>query len=243
MKIGVLLLSGICVLAIVFGVAVLGGLTRIGDANVLDGPRAHDFGEVIVPGTTAVEVSETLRWKNGSGEVLELIRVSSTCGCLVADPVQRSYGPGEEIAVPVTLRLTGSGIEQQSIRLDFANGMSHHILVQATGKRLHDLEFVTSIVRVESEPVEVIAYYLDYTSDDHPGAAEWSGDTDRFSVVLVADWELISARDAATGQPARWQASWRVGILPDAPSRRSGRLHLNVGESSATLRVHQSMPE
>src|SRR5690606_21293393 len=162
MRIGVHLLGGIGVVAIVLGAAILGWVARTGDVNVLDGPRAHDFGEVIVPGTTAVEVSETLRWKNVSGEVLELIRVSSTCGCLVADPVQRSYDPGEEIAVPVTLRLTGSGVEQQSIRLDFSSGLSHHILVQATGKRLHDLSFVTSIVRVESEPVEVIAYYLDY---------------------------------------------------------------------------------
>lgn len=168
----------------------------------LAGANVHDFGEVSFEQGPHY-VYHTFELTNTSDETVEVSRYTSTCGCTQPRLPDRVVAPGDVLQVPVSLRLSRSGLKEGKVTLFLKGKGSFDLTVRGRGKPVQTFRATPSRVRLRS-PSGRSELNLVVESHTHPTEAQVTGPPE--VQVRVEPWKQLDAGDADEGKVPGWSA-------------------------------------
>ena len=212
----------------------------------LEGEREHDFGVVPIESISAT-VDYTFHLRNTTGQTLTITNVTKTCGCTAAEPSTRTIEPGADLEVTASLKLSGSGLKQSTIKLVMDRGgrpVVETLSVQGIGRKLQRLSATRNELRVRRGETARTTLFLEEHEDGPPPAPVFvaPGGFD----VSFDSWHPKSPRNDKQHRPAVWQGQIEVtlqGNLPpqdavlkvDVPPDQVLRLPLEMAAEGAAV--------
>ncbi len=235
-------------IALAAGVVLLAGgaiLVLRSGMTPLEGEREHDFGVVPIESISAT-ANHTFHLHNASGQTLSITNVTKSCGCTAAEPSATTIEPGADLQVAASLKLSGSGLKQSTIKLVMDRG-GHEVVetlrIQGIGKKLKRLSATREQLRVRHGETSRTTLFLEQHDDGPPPAPVFVA-PEGFTISFDG-WHPKNPRNDKQHRPAVWQGQVEVIMqgeaLPegavvqvDVPPDQSLRLPLELaGEGTA----------
>ncbi|MBC8202311.1 MAG: DUF1573 domain-containing protein [Planctomycetes bacterium] len=199
--------------------------------SVLVGEKTHDFGfiEVTPPKTV---VNHTFTLTNKSGRDLVLVDVVPDCGCTTTEAYQELVLDGEELVLPVQLKLRQSQLRKSSIRLVFEDGTIEILTLSAVGRLKDSLRISTYPIVIKPNGHDSMATIgLEQFDNSKPPLPEFTlpdGVT-----ISTQRWKIKNKYDARQQTPANW--SMQLSFATEKEIEDASELVVTVGDH--TLRV------
>lgn len=176
-------------------------------ARPVAGELSHDFGLV------AVEEPETIlehvfRLRNLRATPLKLVLAAPDCGCTTVDPPKEAIGPGEDLVLPVYLKLRHSRYRASTVRLVFESGETVSLKVEARGRVIQPLRMRPLPIRVSPERPGDVALVAERFEPGPPPDAQVS--VPRGLTVRVGDWHLERRGNSRDATPDLWLVMLRL---------------------------------
>ncbi|MCZ6862847.1 MAG: DUF1573 domain-containing protein, partial [Alphaproteobacteria bacterium] len=222
-------------------VVTMGGLAMVIGLNPtqppdpqspLAGEFSHDFGEHVLTGRI-LELPHTFPLVNRSGETIEILKVTSSCGCTHAKVSQSIVQPGETVLVSATLDLGVPGRRQENIWLNLGKHGVQTLYLSGAARRAHDFYVSHGTLRLtRAESQEIILVATNLGSDTEPPEPKIAVPPGvNFS---IDGWRLVHTRDEELQRPARWQAIVELERTADnLPSRSKLVVQLSDGQEAS----------
>ncbi len=195
-------------------------------SSVLVGEKSHNFGfiEVMPPKTV---LNHTFTLTNISGRDLVLVDVVPDCGCTTAEAYQELILDGEELVLPVQLKLRQSQMRKSTIRLVFEDGTVEVLTLSATG-RLKDSLRISSypIVIKPSGGVSLATIGFEQFDDSKPPLPNFT--LPGGVKVKTERWNLKSKYNDRQKIPANW--SMQLSFTTETELGVDNELVVSVGE-------------
>ena len=175
------------------------------------GVTEHDFGTVEYEQSPHV-LEHVFVLTNTSSSSLQVMKFSSTCGCAQATGARMVVEPGEDLLIPVTLRLSRSGDKDGRVTVHFYEGGSVDLTVRARAKPRETLRVNYERIRLRS-PSGRNTLRVGIESDTKPDPP-----TLTFSDGLKAEflgWEKVGTADPNAGQVPQWAGHISLQALPE----------------------------
>jgi hypothetical protein len=113
----------------------------------LQGEKSFDFGIVQIQRPYTV-LEHTFRLTNETDHTLKLADAVPTCGCTTTDWPEEPVGVGEELVVPVHLKLQRSQHRSSKVRLTFESGEVVVLFIEGTGRFKQPLRCFPPTIKV-----------------------------------------------------------------------------------------------
>lgn len=198
----------------------------------LEGELRHDFGIVQIERPASV-LEHTFRLRNRTDHTLQLIAAKPTCGCTTTDWPTDPVLSGEELLIPVQLKLQRSQLRKSQVRLIFESGEEATLHIQGVGRFKQSLTCMpptfTMTRRQQDRMLGVLR--LEWYSDERPPQPEQSIP---FGIHVELDqWQLSMAGDARTHTPQIWTIRLYVTMDENSVGDMSGQyiVGLKVGDT------------
>ena len=126
-------------------------------APPLSGNQSHDFGEVAIV-SSPTWVDHTFMLTNTSGKDLTIRRAVPDCGCTEIGAFNHEVPAGQDVRIPVRLKLVRSVVEGAKVTLTFGEAPPMSLQVTARGRR--DLPLQSTPTRMRLRPGQTLALSL-----------------------------------------------------------------------------------
>jgi len=214
---------------IVLGVLVWLFWPRIG----LEGDTHKDFGKVsFEQGPHVLEHVFALR--NTSSDSFQVMKFGSTCGCTQATGSGMIVEPGEELLIPITLRLTQSGHKEGRVTVYFREGGSIDLNVEAWADPQRTFRVNHQRIRLR-KPSGRGSVKVAVESWEKPEPLSVVASPDLIAEFL--GWEKIRAGNREKGQVPEWSGHVAVEGVKGV-SVLGGDLRLRLGDEELTVGVN-----
>ena len=204
-------------------------------SSILDGVFVHDFGLHAWANDSPLDLRHTFVLTNVSKETLELVKVGRSCGCVVAEPDERSIPPAGTLSLDATLTMANQGTQTQHIQLVFKDGRRQQLTLVGSAREAAGLHFGQGAVDLTTGHESAVDIFLitagEGLSPPTPDLLAPEGVNVRFTSWIPAIW-------LPDGHPERYRRwTGRVRLRPDedwAPDRgsvllvRQGRLETQL---------------
>ncbi len=207
-------------------------------SSALVGDKSHDFGfiEVIPPKTT---VDHTFTLTNKSGHDLILVDVVPDCGCTTTEAYQELIADGEELILPVQLKLRQSKLRKSTIRLVFEDGTIEVLTLRAVGRLKDSLRVSPSQIVLKEGEVPRGLLGIEQFDDTKPPTPIFT--TPPGVVVHAQKWTLKSKRKPMEEIPANW--SLQFELKTDAPIVEGAEITVQVGTNETHILLTNQAPD
>lgn len=221
-------LHGILVASVVAAVlaATAALVVIVRQARPVAGEMSHDFGLV------AVEEPETIlehvfRLTNLRSTPLKLVLAAPDCGCTTVDPPREAVAPGEDLVLPVYLKLRHSRYRASTVRLVFESGETVSLKIEARGRLIQPLRIRPMQIRVSVDRPGDVALVAERFEPGPPPQAQVN--VPRGVTVRAGEWELERRGDAGDATPDLWLVMLRLEAQPGA--NLNGPIEIRVGDA------------
>lgn len=169
-----------------------------------------DFGPVSVDDGPASR-EHVFKLKNSSAKPVEIVKVTSTCGCVKAEAADSRLEPGQETEVAVAIIVSGVGQSRQSATVLFDDGVSTKFFVRAIGTRVSQLTVIPERVRLvgDDREFDVTLYVVDRRGVGESGPIVFRCGDEQLS-TSADQWNTIEAYEPANQRPMRQMSKVRV---------------------------------
>ena len=182
--------------------------------------------------------------RNVSSKVLRIEGAKATCGCTEFVPPDPQIDPGEEIVIPVSLRLENTGLKSGGVVLLLDNGERVNLIMSAEGKRLKPIHISPNPLALRGRsvrPVMTMEWYSDTEAPDMAALTTTGG-----LVIETEPWALKAKADSK-GRPSLWWARLVVIERPDTAgggtlTAQSGDLRPTTIDVTWTVRTPRQSP-
>ncbi len=179
--------------------AILFGLFR----SPLEGEKSFDFGIVQIERPHTV-LEHTFTLINRTNHTLKLADAVPTCGCTTTDWPEEPVGVGEELLVPVHLKIQRSHLRTSKVRLTFETGEVVVLFIEGTGRFKQPLRALPPTIKVvdglkDGSRNMLILEWYELSSPDIPTFV-----TPEHVRVEPEKWVLGKRSDQKLGTPSDW---------------------------------------
>ena len=203
------------------------------------GKTFHNFGivQVELPLTT---VEHVFSFVNESDQTIRLVNAVPTCGCTTTEWPKEPVAPGEELLIPVHLRLQRSQMRKSNIKLEFDNDEVMVLQIRGYGR-------ITQALTCDPRPIPLLP-------DDQEGGTwallnlEWyDAQSPRVPSVVSPEsvsvkfenWVLNKTGDANKATPDRWTLKMQVFL--EGALKEDQLMELNMeGNPSLVIPLEQT---
>ncbi len=182
----------------------------------LSGEKSFDFGVVPIERPSS-SFEHIFRLTNVTDKPLQLEDAVSTCGCTTTDLPDYVIQPGQEMLVPVLLKLQKSQYRSSKVRLVFKSGEVVVLSIEGTGRFTQPLQCMPpnlSVSKGDAQGTRCLLS-LEWFKVSNPPLPIFVLPAD--VRVETAKWVLSKEGDAALGIPDIWTLQLHVfldGTLP-----------------------------
>jgi len=206
-----------------FGLSILFG-------SALDGEKSHDFGVVQVERPHTI-FEHVFKLTNATDHTLQLVDAVATCGCTTTDWPDEPVLAGEEILIPVQLKIQRSEHRGSKVRLTFETGELVVLSIEGDGRFTQPMQCYPPDMKVVD------------------------GDTEGARYVLSLEWYNVSTPpiptfvtpEQITVVPDRWVLSTEGNTHKGTPDLWTLRLHIILDgtlqeNSTITIELPDTLP-
>jgi hypothetical protein len=195
----------------VFTLCAIVVLRMILFSSIFAGERSHDFGfiEVTPPDTI---LTHTFTLTNQSGRDLLLVDVVSDCGCTTTGAYQEWIPQGEDLVLPVQLKLRQSQLRRSTVRLVFDDGTVEILTLSAHGQIKEPLRISSYPIVVKKNGVVSLATIgMEQFNNTEPPVPTFTCPNE--VTLHTQQWKQTGKYDARQKIPAQWsmQLSFTTG--------------------------------
>jgi hypothetical protein len=199
-------------------------------AQVLQGERRHDFGNVVV-GRVAVKLEHVFALENTTRDNLEVLRVVSGCGCLVPGELPQSIRPGDTIRVPVAFSIASPGYRTADVSIVIKGMEPITLSVCATGYREADLTIAQRSLLVK--PKEHSKLFMIARANERPDAPELLMPAG--TRATFGGWFPVMHYEPVTKHRTRWHGI--VDIESDGPLPPDAHMTVHCASETASINL------
>jgi hypothetical protein len=210
----------------VFTLFVVVVLRMILFSSVFSGERSHDFGfvEVTPPDTI---LTHTFTLTNQSSRDLLLVDVVPDCGCTTTGAYQDWVLQGEDLVLPVQLKLRQSQLRRSTIRLVFDDGTVEVLRLSAHGQIKDPLRISTYPIVVKKDGVASLATIgMEQFDNIKPPVPTFTCPNE--VMIHTQQWTQTSKYNARQKIPAKW--SMQLSFTTDKELGVGKELVIAVGD-------------
>lgn len=182
--------------------------------------------------------------RNVSSNVVRIEGAKATCGCTEFVPPDPQIDPGEEIVIPVSLRLENTGPKSGGVVLLLDNGERVNLTMSAVGKRLKPIRIAPNPLSLRGRSVRPVMTMEWHSDTEAPQMATLT--TTNGLLVETEPWALKAKADGK-GRPSLWWARLVITERPDSAgggmlTAQSGDLPPTTIDVTWTVRVPRQSP-
>ncbi len=169
----------------------------------LQGEKSFDFGVVPIERPHAI-LEHTFLLTNKSGHTLELKSAVPSCGCTTTDWPEEPVLDGEQLAVPVHLKLQRSRYRSSKVRLVFKTGEVVILHIEGAGRFAQRIQSLPPILKLVDGGTEgtLSILSLEWYEPSRPPLPKMNSPEQ--VTVEVDSWVLGKAGDPHTLTPDVW---------------------------------------
>jgi hypothetical protein len=178
-------------------------------ASALEGEKSHDFGLVPVERPDTI-FEHVFVLKNVTGHTLQLIDAVATCGCTTSDWPDAPVLAGEELLIPVHLKIQRSEHKGSKVRLKFETGEVVVLSIEGDGRFVQPMQCYPPDIKIVDGDTEGSRYVLstEWYKVSKPPIPTFK--TPEQITVVPDQWVLSTEGNTNRGTPDVWTLRFRI---------------------------------
>ncbi|MDP7004603.1 MAG: DUF1573 domain-containing protein [Phycisphaerales bacterium] len=189
----------IAILVFIFGL-IIWHFSRVIFGSPFEGNLSHNFGIVYIerPWST---LEHTFRLTNKTNHTLQLVKATPTCGCTTTDWPKEPVPSGEDLVIPVHLKLRRSQLRRSEIRLEFKTGEVVVLHVEGKGRFKQPLVLTPNPIVINDRRNRAVLK-LDWYEDGVPPEVRFKHPPE--IKLESSNWRRGKGANAHYGTPNEW---------------------------------------
>ncbi len=169
----------------------------------LEGEKSFDFGVVQIDRPHSV-LEHTFSLTNVTDHALKLVDAVPTCGCTTTEWPQEPVGVGEQLEIPIHLKIQRSHHRSSKVRLIFETGEVVVLHIEGTGRFKQPLRVLPPTVKVVNglKDGSRNMFILEWDELSSPKIPTFNAP--KSIRVEPEEWALSTRKDDQLGTPAQW---------------------------------------
>jgi hypothetical protein len=201
-------------------------------SSPLRGEKSFDFGIVPIERPQSI-LKHTFHLTNTTNHTLQLTDVIPTCGCTTTDWPTEPVLAGEELRIPVHLKLQKSRYRSSNVRLEFETGEVVTLHIAGTGRFTQPLRCLPPSISVVKESEEGTSGVLNLEWFEESTPPQPTFTTPEHVRIDCDNWKLSKKGDPHRGTPDNWTIQMHVYL--DADVGLGSEVGIEMTESPTLL--------